>query len=119
MYIQKKSIPMIIILSLVTCGIYYLFWLYQTTTEVNNTVGDTSESAGMELVLILVTCGIYSLYWYYKYCKKLVRLCEQVGAPQTDNSLVCLILAVFGFSIVSGAIMQSQINMLADGMVRP
>ncbi|WP_431408319.1 DUF4234 domain-containing protein [Enterococcus gallinarum] len=28
---KKKSILMVILLTIITCGIYSLFWLYQTT----------------------------------------------------------------------------------------
>ena len=112
MYIQNRSIPMVIILSLVTCGIYSLVWLYQTSQEVSNTVGD-SDSPGVELLLCIVTCGIYTIYWWYKYSKKLVTLSERIGVSPTDNSLICLLLSIFGLGIVSMGIMQSQINDLA------
>ena len=88
MYIQNRSIPMVIILSLVTCGIYSLVWLYQTSQEVSNTVGD-SDSPGVELLLCIVTCGIYTIYWWYKYSKKLVTLSERMFPPPITASFAC------------------------------
>ena len=117
MYIRNRSIPMIIILSIVTCGIYYLIWLYQTESELNNTLGDTKDSPGLELLLVIVTCGLYSIYWFYKYCKKTAELSERMQVlPADDNSLPCLLLCIFGFGVISMAILQYQINRLADRM---
>ena len=114
MYIQNKSIPMVIILSIVTCGIYYLIWMYQTSEEVNNTLGDTRDGPGLEVLLTIVTCGIYGLYWLYKYNQKLVRLGNNMGVSLSDNSIICLVLAIFGLTVVALGIIQSQINELAD-----
>ena len=105
---------MVIILSIVTCGIYYLIWMYQTSEEVNNTLGDTRDGPGLEVLLTIVTCGIYGLYWLYKYNQKLVRLGNNMGVSLSDNSIICLVLAIFGLTVVALGIMQSQINELAD-----
>ena len=96
MYIQNKSIPMVIILSIVTCGIYYLIWMYQTSEEVNNTLGDTRDGPGLEVLLTMV------------------RLGNNMGVSLSDNSIICLVLAIFGLTVVALGIMQSQINELAD-----
>lgn len=105
---------MVILLSIVTCGIYYYIWMYQTSEEVNNTIGDTSESAGTEVLLTIITCGIYGYYWIYKYNRKVYQLATNVNLTASDNSLVCIILAIFGLAIVSQGIMQSQINYIVD-----
>ena len=114
MYITNRSVATTIILSIVTCGIYYYVWMYQTSQDVNNTIGDTSENAGLEILFTIITCGIYGYYWLWKYNKKLFDLSLKMGKNTSDNSVVCLVLAIFGFSIVSQGIMQSQINFLAQ-----
>ena len=119
MYIQNKSIAMVILLSIFTCGIYYYIWMYQTSQEINNTLGEVGDSAGMEVLLSIVTCGIYGIYWLYKYNQRLNRLTANMGFPTSDNSVVCIVLAIFGLIVVSQGIMQSQINFLADNGPRP
>ena len=64
-----RSVPMLVLLSIVTCGIYYLYWIYKTTDEIKNFMGREDINPALELILVLVTCNIYSLYWYYKYGK--------------------------------------------------
>jgi len=103
----------VILLSIVTCGIYYLYWIYAMSDEVNRSIGDNTDlSPATELLLSIVTCGLYTIYWYYKFGKKLVQLAGMRGTYVTDNSLVCVLLSIFGFGIISAAILQSQYNQL-------
>lgn len=69
--IQKRSIPLCIILSLVTCGIYGLYWLVCLANDINTASGrDNDTSGGMVLLLSIITCNIYGLYWMYKAGEK-------------------------------------------------
>ena len=95
---RKRSILSIIVLSIITCGIYYLFvW-----------VSIFNDSAITDLLLSIVTCGLWGLYCFWRYSKKLADL----GAE--DNSLINVLLAVFGLPLISLCIMQSSINNLVD-----
>ena len=60
------------------------------------------------IVLSIVTCGIWGIFCFWKYSKKLYAM----GAE--DNSLITVLLAVFGLPIISLCIMQSSINDLID-----
>ena len=63
--IKKRNIAVCIILSIVTCGIYGLYWLYQLTEDTNALTGDANAtSGGMVILLSIVTCSIY--LWYSK-----------------------------------------------------
>lgn len=107
-----RSVPVVIILSLVTCGIYYWYWLYITAAEVKNYTNDPSINPGVELLLCIVTCGIYTIYWYYKYSKKVYEAQIAAGIPgATDNTVLNTVLALF-FPPVSMGILQSSLNEL-------
>lgn len=63
-----------ILLSLVTCGIYDLFFIYSLAADINEACReDGKQTAGLIkfLLLSLVTCGIYSIYWYYATAERL------------------------------------------------
>jgi hypothetical protein len=105
----KRSVATAIILSIVTCGIYNIIWMISLSNEVSAFNGENQEG-GMEFLLMLVTCGIYGIYWYYKMGQKLVRAKQRAGQYAQDNSILYLILALFGLGIVSMALMQSQAN---------
>ncbi len=56
-----------ILLSLITCGIYDLWFIYDLAKDVNIMCeGDGKKTAGLlkMMLLSLVTCGIYSIYWW-------------------------------------------------------
>ena len=112
--INKRSIPEVIILSLVTCGIYYLYWIYAFSNDIKTYLDDETINPGVELLLTIVTCGIYGIYWMYKFGKLICTCQEKAGIQVEDNSIVYLILAVFGLSIVNAGLMQNALNLVVD-----
>lgn len=110
--IEKRSIGLAILFTILTCGIYGMYWFVKLTDEANALSGDQEMSGGMALLLTIVTCGIYTLFWNYQMGKKMLKAQERAGVTGSDNSIVYLILAIFGFQIVSYAIIQSDINAL-------
>lgn len=55
---------MCIILSLITCGIYGIYWEYCIVQDSNTASNEPyATSGGMVILLSIVTCGIYGLYW--------------------------------------------------------
>ena len=65
--IQQRNIAVCIILSIVTCGIYGIYWFIVLSND-TNTVSNAQNatSGGVAFLLSLVTCNIYGLYWAYK-----------------------------------------------------
>lgn len=114
MFIEKRSIPTAIILTIVTCGIYGLFWDFKIWDSLYRSTNRPS-SAGMDVVLSLVTCGIYYIYMMYKMGKMESEAYNMYGLGSKDDSILYLILSIFGLAIISMAIVQSNINnQLAD-----
>lgn len=107
---QIRQPALVVVLSLVTCGIYAFYWIYKMSEEMQRATGKSSMSPGMELLLCIVTCGIYMFYWFYKYGKLITEAQEQAGLNAEDNAILYLILSIFGLSIVSMALMQSAAN---------
>lgn len=112
--IQSRSIPLCIILSIITCGIYGLYWLVCLANDANTASGRTQEpSGGMVLLLTIVTCNIYGLFWMYKAGEKIDSARVARGMPSQNNGLIYLLLSLFGLSIVSYALMQNEFNQFA------
>ena len=110
MTIQKRSIPLCIILSVITCGIYALYWFVCITNDVNAVTNKSDTSGGMALLLTIVTCGIYGIYWAYQIGKKLDEAAALHGKQQKDQAVLFLILNIIGLAIVTYAIVQSSLN---------
>ena len=111
MSIQKRSIALCIVLSVVTCGIYALYWLYCLAEDTNRVASrQGAASGGMVLLLSIVTCGIYEFYWLYRAGEELDRLRTDRGGLQGHLGLLYMLLAIFGLGIISYALMQSELN---------
>ena len=114
--IEKRGIPLAIVLSIVTCGIYFLYWIYKATNDAHALVGrETTASGGMALLFTIISCGIYSLYWFYKMGETINEAKDQRGIPHDNNGpILYLVLSVIGLGIISLALIQDGINQIVD-----
>ena len=107
---KQRSVGIAILLSIITCGIYGIYWLIMLNDETNYVSGHQQDgtSGGVVFLLTLVTCGYY---WCYKQGEKLNEAKMQRGIMvDSSASVLYLILSIFGLSIVSYALMQSELN---------
>ena len=112
--IERINIAVCIVLTLVTCGIYGIYWIVCLTNDVNTVSGDVNgTSGGMVVLLTIVTCGIYGIYWAYKQGEKLDFTKNNRGIPSSNSGVLYLILQIFGFGIIAYALMQNELNKLA------
>ena len=112
--VKNRNIVLQIVLSIVTCGIYGIYWFITLTDDAAAKAGDSEFSGVKAFLLTLVTCGIYGIYWYYKMGKTLKAAGDANGVAVEDNAILYLILGLFGFGIVAYCIMQSDLNKMAD-----
>ena len=111
-FIENRNIALCIVLSIVTCGIYGLYWLYRIIEDLNTASNDSAPtSGGTVILLMLITCNIYGWFWLYKAGQQMNRAKQLRGLPQDPNaSIIYLVLAIFGLNIVSYAIIQNDLN---------
>ena len=114
---KQRSVGIAILLSIITCGIYGIYWLIMLNDETNYVSGHQQDgtSGGVVFLLTLVTCGIYGYYWCYKQGEKQGEKLNEAKMQRgimvdSSASVLYLILSIFGLSIVSYALMQSELN---------
>ena len=108
---QERNIVTAIILSIVTCGIYSIVWFIQLTDDAKEYSGDEQmQSGGIAFLLTLVTCGIYGIYWAYKMGKLIESAQSANKLTPKDNSVLYLVLELFGLGIVDYCLMQNDLN---------
>ena len=112
--IARRDLAVAIILSIITCGIYGIYWFIVMTEDVNALTDDHKTSGGMAFVLTLVTCGIYGIYWAYSMGKRMYEYQSARGENVSDNSVLYLVLTIFGFGIVVYALLQDTLNKYAE-----
>lgn len=111
--VAERNLVVSIILALVTCGIYSIYWFIVMTDEINKVSGEEDTSGVMAFLFTLLTCGIYGFFWYYKMAKKLHAAGQRYGKDISDNSILYIVLGLFGLGIVNYALMQNDLNKFA------
>ena len=112
--IQKRDIALCVILSFLTCGLYGLYWFVTMTDETNSLSDEQSSSGAAALIFTLLTCGLYGIYWNYKMGQKLYVAGKMYGLDIADNSVLYLILSIFGLGIVSECLIQNDLNRFSN-----
>ena len=104
-----------IIFTLLTCGIYGLFWQNRIFKAVNSLSGQNRFTFWPWFFLTIITCGIYNMYIQYVLGKALLdgQIAEGVR-PNESLPILALLLTIFGLGIVAIAIEQNEINNLCE-----
>lgn len=116
--IEKRDIVMCVVLSIITCGIYALVWVYRMTNDAS-VLTDDSEFSGTKAVIFgIITCGIYNIYWAYKMGEKIKQAKLNAGLDVEDYSTLYLILAICTYftgitSLIMYCLAQSELNKIA------
>lgn len=108
--VENRNIAVYIILSIVTCGIFGLFWMITLNDDTLKAVRENGTSGGVVLLLSIITCGIYSIYWMYVIGTRIDKIKNN---PNGSTGWIYLLLSVFGFSIIAYAIAQDELNKFA------
>ena len=108
--LPTRNIVTCILLSFITCGIYGIYWFIVMTDEANMISDEQGATGGMAFLFSILTCGIYALYWNYKMGQRLYQAGQKYNKPIGDNSVLYLLLAIFGLSIVNYCLIQSDLN---------
>lgn len=107
----KRSIASVIILSIITCGIYSLFLMVNLNNEfaIQN---NENANGWMVVFLTIITCGIYGIIWFYKMGQEI----EKAGGK--NEGTIYLILSLFGLGLVGLCLMQVQENNICDSRTK-
>ena len=103
-------------LILLTCGIYYLYFIYKVSQETQNFLEQPDISPGLEVLLSVLTCGLWNVYWDYRIGKRVAEMSLRAGLPPTDNAVLYLVLDLvgaggfFGLGLLNPILQQDSLN---------
>jgi len=108
MAIKNRNIVTCILLTIVTCGIYGIYWYIMLAKEAVS-VKDPADNALLEIILMILLpfIGIFLTE------KKFAEGCAARGIPHSDNSILYLILGLIGLGIVGICMLQNDLNKIA------
>ena len=108
--LKNRSIVAVIILTIVTCGIYGIYWAYDTLNGMEQTSG---HEASVGAVVVLLLCIFFPSIGYLLYgmaADEQVNMIKgKLGMQQVDNKVMYMILGFF-IPIVLIPIVQDEIN---------
>lgn len=105
--IKERNIALAIILTIITCGIYGIYWMVKLNDEGLKLAREDGPSGVVVILLTIITCGIYGYFWAYKMgvCTDKMR-----GNEYGYNGILFIIISAIGLGIVNYVLIQNAIN---------
>lgn len=121
--VKKRGLAGLILLSVITFGIYGLYWIFTLAKDVNAICdGDGKKTGGLlkYLLLGIITFGIYDLIWIYMLGDRLQENAQRYNATIKESGGTILLWYILGSFIIVGPFIALHIiikntNALADG----
>lgn len=116
--IRERSALSVVLLSVFTCGIYYLIWLHSTTSELRDALGDEEIKPTQDLLLTIFTCFLWSIYVEYRNAQKVHAALLSRDPYIKDQSEMVILLNVAALFVgmtwlVATYILQEELNKLS------
>lgn len=114
---EERSIGLAIFLTLVTCGVYGVVWLYKIGRDLSRASGGNEPHPAVDVLLTLATCGIWGVYLGYKYPSLINQMKQRLRLPPSELPVICLLLALFSYGfpplvLVALSLVQNELNKL-------
>lgn len=111
----NTSIPVYLILTVVTGGIWDLYWNYRQMQACNALVGRQEFNWTTWFLLSIITCGIYHVFYQYQMATVIVEAQQKWGMPIFQSLPVASVLvSLFGGSVIVDCMHQHEINKLVS-----
>jgi hypothetical protein len=97
---KQRDVVLYTVLTVVTCGLFGLYWIAKFTNDVHRWSGRPATASGGKAVLYMVlTCTFYFYYWIYKIGGELVdaRREHSLPADSVSNTMYTVVTVVMTF----------------------
>jgi hypothetical protein len=108
---HAANIPLYLVLSLLTCFLFDLYWNYRQMEACNDLLDRDEFGFWTWLILCLITFGLYHFYYQYQMGSAIVEIQRSRGFPVNEGlPTLSVVAALFGFGIVADCIHQLELN---------
>lgn len=107
---KERNIALCVIFTIITCGIYGIYWIIVLNDEVLQALQEEGTSGGLVFLFSILTCGIYGIYWAYQMGNRIDRLNARYGRYTDNSGLLYLLLQLVGVGIIVYALAQNELN---------
>lgn len=122
--IRQRSFLSYFLLSLITFGIYSIYFWYVFSEDMNEIGYKDNEKTTNYLLAVLfsfLTFGIYMFWWHYKLGNRIQNNAPRYGLSFPEGGKTILLFMIFGFLLLGAGIwiaeyiLISNMNTLAQG----
>ena len=99
--VGERSIALYIILSLLTCGLFSIYWFIVLAGDIRTLRGTSDPNGVFDYIIGFLTCGIYLLVCYYRYSQYIVEIQQKMRRQINDISVIALIIGIFFGVVIS------------------
>jgi uncharacterized membrane protein YjgN (DUF898 family) len=103
-----RSVPVDIILTLVTCGLWNIWIQARQMRAVNFMINRQKYNFWAWAGLTLITCGLWHIYHEYRLSSDISMALGK--GPSDVGPILHLLLSIFALSIIADALQQAEIN---------
>ncbi|HET6417283.1 MAG TPA: DUF4234 domain-containing protein [Polyangiales bacterium] len=123
--IERREPALVLVLSIITFGIYLPFWYHGIYEDLEALDGRTPTGHGfwLDFFFVILTLSIYGIWVDYRISQQIAEFEERNGlGPVQDTTIIAVILDVaayftaFWTNFVTSAIQQDQINRIVEKM---
>ncbi len=121
--IHRREPALVLVLSIVTLGLYLPFWYHGIYEDLKALDGRTPTGRGfwLDFLFVILTAAIYGIWVDYQISQQIAEFEERNGlGPVQDTSIIAVILDVASYAtafftnFVTSAIQQDQINRVVE-----
>ena len=106
--VNKRKIGVCILLSILTFGLYQIYWGYLLVKNTRAIQKDESSCTGEMLCLLFVP--FYSVYWGYAKGKQMYEDSGKRGGNITDRKYIYLFMNLICMQLFTLGFIQTQLN---------
>lgn len=100
---RNRSIGMMILLTIITFGLYLIYWSVSFQSELKHKTHEGFGGLG-HLLFLFLTFGIYYIIWNYQVGGRLKKIGGQ------DNGVLYLVLVLISFGWLTPFLIQMEAN---------
>ena len=91
---EEQSPVLVILLTVITCGLYLIYWYYVVYQDLELLYGrtPTGNSFVLDLLLTVITVGLWGVYVDYQISVLCNELQQRYQMPPNDTTLLSIIL---------------------------
>ncbi len=121
--IHRREPALVLVLSVVTFGLYLPFWYHGIYEDLKALDGRTPTGRGfwLDFLFVLLTFAIYGIWVDYQISQQIAEFEERNGlGPAQDTTIIAVILdvasyaTVFVTNFITSAIQQDQLNRVVE-----